>query len=528
MRRMRQSFSFKIMALFGLSVFIVLCMTSLVFIYNQSQELHDRMLKRGKLLSDLLATRLVASVFAENRTMVDHDVQSILKQNYILSVKVIAGDGTVLSNKTKDTADKEIGKVLASFSGNAGRKWSEGPFRMHEVSDAFIIRKPIILHTPADLEEALFYDEIERPKREDVIGFVDLVVDKRDLDREILALFLKGVPVAIVWIIVSAVLMYWIVRRSMRPLDNLAHAVDSFGQEGAAENIQVETEDEIGRLAASFNTMTGNLKQREKEKEDLEKRLRESQKMEAVGTFARGIAHDFNNILATVKGSVFIIEKKSGDNPDVKRQVEPIKNSLQKAKNLIEGLLTFSKRRGPDFRQVQLNIFIRVMGPAIKAAAGENVEVRIETSGNGLNVMADSLQMEQVLLNLAGNARDAMPDGGTLVIKTGVVKGPARPIGIKGSAEKENAGEGQAGYAEISVRDSGTGMDRETMTKIFEPFFTTKEVGKGTGLGLAIVYGIIDQHGGYIEVDSREGDGTEFRIYLPLIPDNRQQGNGLT
>jgi hypothetical protein len=231
--------------------------------------------------------------------------------------------------------------------------------------------------------------------------------------------------------------------------------------------------------------------------------------MEAVGTLARGIAHDFNNILTTTKGSVYMLEKKLRGNDTLKHYAEQIHYSLDKAKNLIESLISFSRIQSINPVPVDLNSLIRRLKPMLVNIVGEKVRVSISPSEGDLKVKADVLQIEQVLMNLCANARDAMPGGGLLTIETRPVTGQPADGDERPSPETEK-------YALITVADNGLGMDDGLIGRIFEPFFTTKEVGSGMGLGLSIVYGIIEQHRGRIEMNTRKGEGTVFLIYIPL------------
>ncbi len=241
----------------------------------------------------------------------------------------------------------------------------------------------------------------------------------------------------------------------------------------------------------------------------LENQLRHAQKMEAIGQLAGGVAHDFNNILTAIIGYASFLQMKMKKDDPLEGYVTNILASSERAADLTQGLLAFSRKQIINPKPVDVNSIVRRIGNLLVRLIGEDVELRTEFSEEDLVVMADSGQVEQVLVNLATNARDAMPGGGVLEIKTEQVALDNEFIKVHGY--------GTAGrYACITATDTGVGMDRETMEKVFEPFFTRKEVGGGTGLGMAIVYGIIKQHGGYINVESEPGMGSAFKVYLPL------------
>jgi CheY-like chemotaxis protein len=231
--------------------------------------------------------------------------------------------------------------------------------------------------------------------------------------------------------------------------------------------------------------------------------------MEAVGQLTAGIAHDFNNILTAVIGFAYVLQDSLAHEPALKSYAEQILSSSQKAANLTQSLLTFSSKQIANPRPVPLNDVIERMKKLLTRLSGEEVEVRVSLTPENPVIMADSGQLDQVLMNLAGNARDAMPAGGALTVETGLVDLDQAFIAAHGFGKPGR-------YALLTVSDTGKGMDEKTLKRIFEPFFTTKQVGKGTGLGLSIVYGIVAQHSGYIDVESRPGAGTTFRIYIPV------------
>ncbi len=243
--------------------------------------------------------------------------------------------------------------------------------------------------------------------------------------------------------------------------------------------------------------------------------LRQSQKMEAVGQLAGGIAHDFNNILMAIIGYADLLRMKMGDDSPLKGYVQHILDASDRAAHLTHDLLAFSRRQVLNPQPVDLNEIIGRLNTLLRRGIGENIELKTVLKEDTI-VYADRGQIELVLINLANNARDAMPHGGILTIETDTIALDA--------TFKRIHGFGDPGvYAVVSVTDSGIGMDEKTRMRIFEPFFTTKEVGKGTGLGLSMVYGVIKQHQGYIDVESQPGRGTTFSIYLPLLPDEPEK-----
>jgi CheY-like chemotaxis protein len=232
--------------------------------------------------------------------------------------------------------------------------------------------------------------------------------------------------------------------------------------------------------------------------------------MEAVGQLAGGVAHDFNNILTIIMGYGSILLMNTDKDSTLKSYVESILASAERATNLTQSLLAFSRKQSITPKNIELNSVIKNVEKLLRRLIGEDIELQTKLSKTVVPVFADPGQIEQVLLNLAANARDAMPQGGSLLIHTEVINGD--------EVFSKNITNYKPGkYALVSVADTGTGMSQETAERIFEPFFTTKEEGKGTGLGLSIVHGVITQHSGHIEVQSEAGHGTVFKMYLPLV-----------
>jgi two-component system cell cycle sensor histidine kinase/response regulator CckA len=243
-----------------------------------------------------------------------------------------------------------------------------------------------------------------------------------------------------------------------------------------------------------------------------EAQLRQAQRMEAVGQLAGGVAHDFNNLLTIILGYAGLVAARLGDQPDLRRQVEEISKAGERSAALTRQLLAFSRQLPLQARIVDLNAVVAGVETMLRRLVGEDVELTIRLAADAGRVLVDPGLIEQVIVNLAVNARDAMPDGGNLVIKTANVD--QVEAGAAGGATAE-AGVLPGPQVLLAVSDCGCGMGAATRARIFEPFFTTKGPGKGTGLGLATVAGIVQQSGGLIEVESEVGRGSTFKVYLP-------------
>jgi two-component system, cell cycle sensor histidine kinase and response regulator CckA len=246
------------------------------------------------------------------------------------------------------------------------------------------------------------------------------------------------------------------------------------------------------------------------DKRILEAQLRMAGKMEAIGRLSGGIAHDFNNLLGVMIGYSQLLKRKLKSEKELAEYAEEIEKAGQRAASLTKQLLAFSRQQILTPTVLDLNSLVRDMEKMLQRLLGEDIVVCIGLESELGTVKADRGQVEQVIMNLAVNARDAMPSGGTLYVET------ANRI-LDEIYTREHPGSRPGRYVVLAVRDSGVGMNKETIAHIFEPFFTTKELGKGTGLGLATVYGIVKQSGGYIAVESNPGEGASFQMFLPRV-----------
>jgi len=256
------------------------------------------------------------------------------------------------------------------------------------------------------------------------------------------------------------------------------------------------------------------------ERRDLEVQLRQRQKMEAIGLLAGGVAHDFNNLLGVISGYAELVGEQVAPGSGTFASVEQIRKAADRAAALTRQLLAFSRQQVLETKILDINFIVEEMSKMLPRLLGEDIELRSRLSPGIGAVKADQGQIEQVIMNLAVNARDAMPGGGRLVISTEQILMDS-DLALKRSPMLPGS------YVLLSVSDTGTGMDTQTQAHIFEPFFTTKERGRGTGLGLATVYGFVKQIGGYVWVESAPGAGSTFSIYLPVTEEMLRKGTPL-
>jgi len=262
-----------------------------------------------------------------------------------------------------------------------------------------------------------------------------------------------------------------------------------------------ETKGEIGGIVIFSEDIT--------ERTLLENQLRQAQKMEAVGRLAGGVAHDFNNMLGIITGYSELLKSRPDLNQIAVGQIEQIHLAGKKAASLTQQLLAFSRKQIAQRQILDLNDIVSKLANMLQRLIGDDIELIMRLSGHEARVNADASHIDQVIMNLAVNARDAMPTGGKLIIETDTCD-------LDESYTMQHRSLRPGAYVRLTVTDTGCGMDQETVSHLFEPFFTTKELGRGTGLGLSIVYGILKQSDGYIWVYSEPGQGTSFKIYLPL------------
>jgi len=288
----------------------------------------------------------------------------------------------------------------------------------------------------------------------------------------------------------------------------------TIGEERAIESLKngatdYVVKDRMGGLVVKVQRALRDVEDRAKHRL-LEEQLRQAQKMEAIGRLAGGVAHDFNNLLTVIGGYTQLMLVRIPPGDDLRKDVEEVAKAGERAASLTSQLLAFSRKQIIAPTVLNLNDAISETKKLLGRLIGEDIELVTVLDLDLGNAKADPSQVEQVIMNLAVNARDAMPEGGKLALSTGNAV-------LDESYVKENPGSHAGPHVFLSVSDSGIGMDSETLSHLFEPFFTTKEQGKGTGLGLSTVYGIVKQSGGSIRVQSEPGHGTTFKVYLPRV-----------
>ncbi|NOZ68932.1 MAG: response regulator [Deferribacteres bacterium] len=513
----RESFGAKIFYLF--TIFLVTFYVAFTgfFIYYQSKTLKQNLIYEGKEFAKHLAQSARLGVFAESEDLLKDPVEAIMQSKGVILVQVFSLDGRELrALKRAEKAgapsfrDERLfteEKIIDMFGKSRSPLYFEGRDRIEFWSP--VVSGEAYSAEGYSEEEALFFEEGAKGKKGNIIGLIRIIFTTEHMKNSLKDLLLKSIFVPVIFIIPGWIIAYFIVRGITRPLGKLTEGVKAIETSGSFRKIPVETKDEIGRLATAFNDMAESLQKREVEKQQLEEQLRHSQKMEAIGTLAGGIAHDFNNTLSTILGYAHLLQKRIDKEDPASRYLDHLLSSARKAAVFIQSLLTFSRKEVYNPSPENLNDIIRNAKGILERFLGEDIDLKVELSEEDLIIMTDAGQIDQVLMNLATNARDAMPEGGSLTITTSSAEPDKKFLLSSG-------GEQRGRFAMITVTDTGRGMDEHVKERIFDPFFTTKEIGRGTGLGLSMVYGIVKQHKGYIDVITKPGMGTTFKIYLPL------------
>ncbi|MBI5634252.1 MAG: response regulator [Nitrospirae bacterium] len=509
MKGYQESFAGKLFTSFML-ITIVLSLTFFVIdFWQESRVMMQNVENKGRLISTILAYHVKAGVFAGNRDMLKTAIEGVIRSKDVTSIRILDLQDRLLFEHGK-------GEITA---GDFGRlPGSKEVMEMRGRNDDLLVlrsRKKILFTTPVFIERPSYAEEflylgIDEASQQELIGYVQVVIDRSYHEKKIRKIIMTDIAISLFFLLIGGSLIYWHIRKRTKPLVSLMNAVRSFGAGHALEKVPVQSRDEVGKLSHAFNEMAESLLQKEAERQRLETQFRQAQKMEAVGTMAGGIAHDFKNILTAISGFSSLAKMSLEKDDPAREYVEHILTSSSRASALVQSLLAFSRQQVISPKAVDLNTIVANVEKMLLRLIREDIRLVIAHSHERLMVMVDSGQIDQILMNLSTNARDAMPEGGTLSIATGSAQ-------LQEDSFQNFEVTKPGMYALISVSDTGTGMNKETLKKIFDPFFTTKEVGRGSGLGLASVYGIVKQHRGYIDVKSEVGQGTVFSIYLPML-----------
>ncbi len=478
--------------LFALVIGVISVFLFVFFSAQQAGQAREALLDRAASIAQMAAFSVRSGLVFEDTEAMRDALAGAARTHDVLYVGVTDTTGTILAYRHRGEGD---------------------PTDTHHVAEAFGRPDVHRVSTPVEFNG-------------DTLGFVSLSVHLGGLETQVRrARQISALVSALIFLLgMTAVILGS--RFVTRPLLDIVGTAQKIAEGDLSERADITSRDEVGKLASVFNVMVGRLQEAHEELEqtnrDLEDRvekrtrqwrkseqlLRQAQKMEAVGRLAAGVAHDFNNLLTVINGQSELLLLELDEDDPMREGAESISIAGESAALLTQQLLAFSRKQVLQPTDLDFNEVVENVGKMLGRLLGETVELHGRPGSSLGTVRADPGQIEQVLLNLAVNARDAMPDGGHLTLAT-----QNRRVAIGDELHIEGLEDGD--YVELTITDTGHGMSEETRALAFEPFFTTKPGGKGTGLGLATVHGIVSQSGGHIRVESVVGRGTTFSLYFP-------------
>jgi signal transduction histidine kinase/ActR/RegA family two-component response regulator len=501
---------------------------SLQMVRNEFSQTYEELTKDGRTIAEMAARNAEYAVYTEDESALAALLENLAVDPDIVNAAVLdRWKNTLVSRVFRD------GKEVLSEAPNVAAGGDEGVQVFHSESvksGRITIVAPVLSRSLALGDAALETDPVS-DQEEDIIGYISLTLDTAGAKQRVRSYIYRAVLFTTFLLLLGVSLTVLITRRIVSPILQLNDAARQIAAGHFDQETDISTHDEIADLGRSFNEMAGNLRDYRIEvgertealeesnramehemakRKKLEEQLLHAQKMEAVGHLAGGVAHDFNNILMAITSFSSLLKMDIEEGSTARHYVDEISSSADRAAQLTKNLLAFSRKQNINPEPVDINDIVRQLLPMLSRLVGEHIDQEVRLQEGGLAVMADRGQIEQVLMNLVTNARDAMPGGGAFTLATERTEFDEEFVNLHGYGRPGT-------YALLSISDSGEGLDPEVRDKIFEPFFTTKDVDKGTGLGLSIVYGIVKQHKGYVDVYSEKGRGTRFAIYIPLL-----------
>ncbi|MBZ0157658.1 MAG: HAMP domain-containing protein [Alphaproteobacteria bacterium] len=519
---LRKSFRAKIFVSFMLLVIATSAVFTGLSVYYQSQDLRNDLIGKGRILAEVLAESAFKGIYLESRELMKDALQGVMKQEDVVAASVFDHEGKVLlshgrsqGNALAEGRGVRVGNIRTGTTKKMSLEWSE-------TSDGFEFRMPVLTESFA-VEEGMFFDKDIPAHKQHVVGYVSILIDKRSLKEKTAMIISKGILLALLFLLFGAAISALNLRIITRPLLLLEEKVRAYGRGEAVEKILCETDDEIGKLASSFNAMVEALQKREQEKQAILEEAMRAGNLRLLGQLSAGMAHEINNpnnfilsnaeLLAGIwRDTVRVLAEYHRENGDfslaglsfpearehVPGMIKSIVTGSYRIKNIVDDLKNFSRQDRSSFELFSINKSVensvRMLSTPIRKAT-RNFTVH---RGEDLPpVRGIASKIEQVIINLILNALEALPDAD-------------RGIWIATLFDE------RASHIVVEVRDEGIGMPPEIKSRIVEPFFTTKSSEGGTGLGLSIAYSIIREHNGTILFESEPGEGTIVQVRLPV------------
>lgn len=451
---------------------------------------------------DVIKRALYYGMLTNQRDFIRQTVNSLATAEDILWLRLLDARGAVRFSSVKIGIDPG---AVQSLEASNGKSSAIKDVHGHR---ALIIAEPILNSVSCYTASCHAHARDEK-----VLGRIELGFSLRSVDTYIRKQGFTVAAFGFVFIAVLSVPLYLIVHRFvLKPVSLLSEGIQRVAAGDLSHTIVLDSRDELGVLARSFNSMTRKLQERDdaiaKELDDYRASLLHAQKMEAIGNLSAGIAHDFNNILTGIMGYSELALDEMGEGGASREYIGRVMDLTQKATDFTRQILLIGRKLPPARRPVNINYLIEDSMRMLRRMVEENIEIKVSLQTDIPLVDADQAQITQVLMNLVVNARDALRKGGVIEIKTGETVVDEEYCRYYAYARPGD-------YVTLSVIDNGEGIPGEIRDRVFEPFFTTKTKGKGTGLGLAVTYSIVKAHGGWINLYSEVGRGSEFRVYLP-------------
>lgn len=518
--------SFQVKVIFVSIFFMLLTCISLTIYYVRifHASHNEALIGRAQMLSSILASSAKVGIFSENINLLRDPIGGVAEHQEVLYVAIFNASGELLLKK--ETPKAAVSEPVFQASGDiedeliAKLRQSISPIYIPH-RNSLDVWSTVFSSAGYTDEKSLFFEDNRTEKKDSVIGFAHIVISKERLNNEILSFIHRAILIAMVAIIVGSVVILYFIRGITNPLRQLTHGIKKLGDQGEAEKIFVDSEDEIGKLAIAFNEMSESLLKKKAENLSLEMQLRQIQKLEALGTLAGGIAHDFNNVLSPIIGFTEMAMEDLSEKDVVFSDLKEVLNAAIRAKDLVKQILAFSRQSESERVPLKIQLIIKEALSLLRATLPATINIRHRINNDCKPMMADPVDIHRIIMNLGTNAFHAMPE------QKGILQVILENCTLTDKDLLPAWGLSPGRYLKLTVSDTGTGMDKATMQKIFDPYFTTKLQGKGTGMGLAVVHGIVKSYNGDIQVKSELGKGSIFLIYLPAIEREKEISKNL-